>query len=189
MDQFVLTSDWFHLKRDLLSGVCFSSLSVKDAAGFGEVTVGRRPTWGPSWSHTCNNWDFAVQLMGSCLTCLSPLPPCSFVGDTQTSPRGATKQTAHDFWPGHESCRWTTGAASARGKRKLSFGEFVQTDTCFPAGLRQTAADGHTRRPHRGLLFRPSHCWVHGRVSKARHKTFTAEHLHLQPNWLNEMAG
>lgn len=78
------------------------------------------------------------------LTCLSPLPPCSLLGDTETSPRGATKQTAHDFWPGHKSCRWTTGAASARGKRKLSFGEFVQTDTCFPAELQKTAADGHT---------------------------------------------
>lgn len=96
-----------------------------------------------------------------------PSAPCSFLGDTQTSPWGATKQTAHDFWPGHESCRWTTGAASARGKRKLSFGKFSQTDTCFPAGLWQTAADGHTRWPHRGLLFGPTHC-VHGLASKVR---------------------
>lgn len=58
------------------------------------------------------------------LTCLSPLPPCSLLGDTETSPWGAKKQTAHDFWPGHESCSWTTGAASTRGKRELSFGEF-----------------------------------------------------------------
>lgn len=57
-------------------------------------------------------------------SCLSLLPPCSLLGDTETSPWGAKKQTAHDFWPGHESCRWTTGAASTRGKRELSFGKF-----------------------------------------------------------------
>lgn len=49
---------------------------------------------------------------------------CRIPGDTATSPWGAKKQTAHDFWPGHESCRWTTGAARARGKREHSFGEF-----------------------------------------------------------------
>lgn len=123
--------------------------------------------------------------MGSCLTCLSLVPPYSVLGDTQTSPRGATKQTAHDFWPGHESCRWTTGAASARGKRKLSFGEFAQTDTCFPAGLRQTAADGHTRRPHRGLLFRPSHCCVPGRTSRAWLKAFTSTSSTYLIEWID----
>lgn len=44
------------------------------------------------------------------------------LGATQTSPWGAKKQTAHDFWPGRQGCRWTTGAASTRGQGQRSFG-------------------------------------------------------------------
>lgn len=74
-------------------------------------------------SYTCTSWWYADKHPLLTQTCLSLLPPCSLLGDTETSPWGAKKQTAHDFWPGHESCSWTTGAASTRGKRELSFGE------------------------------------------------------------------
>ena len=108
---------WWMFSR----GVCVLCLKVQPSVGhcsFSRATTGIIP-------------QFCDKHLLLNLTCPSPLPPCSLLGDAETSPWGAKKQTAHDFWPGHESCSWTTGAASARGKRELPFGESYTNQTRF----------------------------------------------------------